>query len=66
MSTSSESGGVSVAGAAALGGIVKINSRPLDSSELKRLDKVEKEQISGQGATVKGKRLKKIFAAFIM
>ena len=50
MSTSSESGI-----AAALGGIVKINSRPLDSSELKRLDKVEKEQINGQGATVKGR-----------
>ena len=36
-------------------GIVKINSRVLDSSELKRYDKLEKEGISYVGSTQKGK-----------
>lgn len=36
-------------------GIVKINSKMLDSADLKRLDKQEKENISWTGAVVKGK-----------
>ena len=37
-------------------GIVKINSRILDSSELKKLDKLEKELIHASGSTNKGRR----------
>ena len=36
--------------------IVKINSRPLESGELKRLDKQEKEGIAGVVAAVKGRQ----------
>lgn len=36
-------------------GIVKINSKMLETSELKRLDKQEKENISVTASTVKGK-----------
>ena len=36
-------------------GIVKINSKMLDSADLKRLDKQEKENISWTGAVVKGR-----------
>ena len=36
-------------------GIVKINSRILDSTELKKYDKLEKEGISVVGYTNKGK-----------
>lgn len=36
-------------------GIVKINSRILEASELKRLDKQEKENIHALGAVSKGK-----------
>ena len=37
-------------------GIVKINSRILESTELKRLDKLEKEGIHVLGSTNKGKK----------
>jgi hypothetical protein len=36
--------------------IVKINSRPLESGELKRLDKMEKEGITGVAGVVKGRK----------
>ena len=36
--------------------IVKLNSKPLDSSELKRLDKLEKEAVGGVVASTKGKQ----------
>ena len=39
--------------------IVKINSRPLESGELKRLDKQEKECIAGVVGVVKGKKKRK-------
>ena len=35
--------------------IVKINSKILEPAELKKLDKLEKEQIHGQASTNKGK-----------
>ena len=38
-------------------GIVKINSKTLDSADLKRLDKQEKENISWTGAVVKGRNI---------
>ena len=38
-------------------GIVKINSKMLDSADLKRLDKQEKENISWTGAVVKGRHI---------
>ena len=38
-------------------GIVKINSKMLDSADLKRLDKQEKENISWTGAVVKGRNI---------
>ena len=38
-------------------GIVKINSKMLDSADLKRLDKQEKENISWTGAVVKGRKI---------
>ena len=38
-------------------GIVKINSKMLEPSDLKRLDKQEKETITATGATVKGKKI---------
>ena len=38
-------------------GIVKINSKMLDSADLKRLDKQEKENISWTGAIVKGRNI---------
>lgn len=38
-------------------GIVKINSKVLESSELKRLDKQEKENIFLTLGSVKGKKL---------
>ena len=51
-------------------GIVKINSRVLDSSELKRYDKLEKEGISHVGSTQKGKDIDrwifKIFFRFMI
>jgi len=37
-------------------GIVKINSKMLESSDLKRLDKQEKETITTTAATVKGRK----------
>ena len=40
-------------------GIVKINSKMLDSADLKRLDKQEKENISWTGAVVKGRNILK-------
>ena len=36
-------------------GIIKINSKMLESSDLKRLDKQEKENITTTAATVKGR-----------
>ena len=36
-------------------GIVKINSKALESSELKKFDKLEKEGIALNGAVTKGK-----------
>ena len=42
-------------------GIVKINSKMLDSADLKRLDKQEKENISWTGAVVKGRNIYIIF-----
>ena len=38
-------------------GIIKINSKMLESSDLKRLDKQEKENITTTAATVKGRTL---------
>ena len=40
---------------AVLEGIVKINSKILEPSELKKFDKLEKEGISGNGLVLKGK-----------
>ena len=37
-------------------GIIKINSKMLESSDLKRLDKQEKENITTTAATVKGRK----------
>ena len=37
-------------------GIIKINSKMLETSDLKRLDKQEKENITATGGTVKGKK----------
>ena len=37
-------------------GIIKINSKLLETSDLKRLDKQEKENITATGGTVKGKK----------
>ena len=42
-------------------GIVKINSKMLDSADLKRLDKQEKENISWTGAVVKGRNIYIVF-----
>ena len=42
-------------------GIVKINSRILDSAELKKYDKLEKEGISVCGYTNKGKDIHEFF-----
>ena len=36
-------------------GIVKINSKVLESSELKKFDKLEKEGITSNGSVLKGK-----------
>ena len=36
-------------------GIVKINSKVLESSELKKFDKLEKEGIAANGSVLKGK-----------
>ena len=44
--------------------IVKINSRPLESGELKRLDKQEKEGIAGVVAVVKGRRARNLLKEF--
>lgn len=55
-----------MSGSSDCGGIIKINSRPLDSSELKRLDKVEKESITFQGATVKGKGNERVATRIII
>ena len=38
-------------------GIVKINSKMLEPSDLKRLDKQEKENITATAGTVKGKNI---------
>ena len=38
-------------------GIVKINSKALESSELKKFDKLEKEGITANGSVLKGKSL---------
>ena len=37
-------------------GIVKINSKALEASELKKFDKLEKEGIAFNGAVTKGKK----------
>lgn len=37
-------------------GIVKINSKALEPSELKKFDKLEKEGIASNGAVTKGKK----------
>ena len=37
-------------------GIIKINSKVLEPSDLKRLDKQEKENITTTAATVKGRK----------
>ena len=42
-------------------GIVKINSKMLEPSELKRLEKQEKENITMTAATVKGKTKNRLF-----
>ena len=39
-------------------GIVKINSKALEASELKKFDKLEKEGIAFNGAVTKGKKKK--------
>ena len=46
-------------------GIVKINSKMLDSADLKRLDKQEKENISWTGAVVKGRNKFKCIEKYI-
>ena len=46
-------------------GIVKINSKMLDSADLKRLDKQEKENISWTGAVVKGRNIFKYIEKYI-
>ena len=58
-STSSESEDNSkITMSAALTDIVKINSKALEPSELKRLDKLEKEAISGHVIVTKGRKFK--------
>ena len=37
-------------------GIVKINSKALEQTELKRLDKLEKEALGGNGGVLKGRQ----------
>ena len=58
-STSSESEDNSkITMSAAVTDIVKINSKALEPSELKRLDKLEKEAISGHVIVSKGRKFK--------
>ena len=47
-------------------GIVKINSKVLESSELKKFDKLEKEGIAANGSVLKGKSENTKFTVFVL